>query len=86
MSHDDLVEALEALRSELEQAEHLDEADVERLRATIGEIESVIVTKSEHHATLNERIAESAAQFEASHPILTMNLARISDILQRMGF
>ena len=86
MSHDDLVTALATLQRELEQADHLSDSDVEQLRATIDEIESVIVTKSEHHATLSERLAESAAQFEASHPILTMNLVRISDILQRMGF
>ena len=86
MSHEDLVNALQAVHQELEQAEHLDETDVEKLKSTIDEIESTIAAKSEHSITLSERISESAKEFEASHPVLTMNLGRIADILQRMGF
>ena len=86
MSHEDLVNALKTVQQELDEADHLDQADVEKLRTTISDIESTIASKGEDHLTLSERIGESAKEFEASHPVLTMNLGRIADILQRMGF
>ena len=86
MSHEDLAKALQAVHKELHDAEHLEPSDVDKLKSTISEIESTIASKSEHAATLSERISESAQEFEASHPVLTMNLGRIADILQRMGF
>ena len=86
MSHEDLVQAIETLRRELDETDHLDETEVEKLHATIDEIESTIEAKSEHAVTLSERFSQSAKEFEASHPVLTMNLGRVADILQRMGF
>tara|TARA_R110002049_G_scaffold4601_4_gene31889 strand:- start:131754 stop:132014 length:261 start_codon:yes stop_codon:yes gene_type:complete len=86
MSHEDLAKALQTVQQELDQADHLDASDVEKLKRTIDEIETTIAAKSEHAVTLSERISESAKEFEASHPVLTMNLGRIADILQRMGF
>ena len=86
MTREDLDKALETVQRELDQAEHLDETDVQKLKSTISEIESTIASKSEQQVSLSERIGESAKEFEASHPVLTMNLGRIADILQRMGF
>ena len=86
MSREDLVNALETIHRELEQADQLDQADVDKLRSAIDEIQSMIDNKTEPPASLGEMLRESAIEFEASHPILTMNLGRIADILQRMGF
>ncbi len=85
MSHEDLISALETVHQELEQTEHLDEADVARLRQTMAEIQSVLDESAESKSTLSDQVADSARQFEKSHPLLTNTLGRIADMLQQMG-
>lgn len=84
MSHDELTAALEVVHRELADAEHLDADEVENLRLTMAEIQSVLDQRG-GGATLADQIAASARRFEASHPVLTENLGRIADLLQRMG-
>jgi hypothetical protein len=72
---------LETARYELPE----EAGEVEKLRATMGEIQAVLDQQGDRDESLSERVAGSARRFEASHPVLTENLGRIADILQQMG-
>jgi hypothetical protein len=85
MSHKELTDALEAVNQQLSDSDHLDAGEVEKLRATMGEIQAVLDQQGDRDESLSERVAGSARRFEASHPVLTENLGRIADILQQMG-
>ena len=85
MSHDDLLQALDLVHRELEESEHLDSAQIARLRATMDDIQTAIAKNTEHAPTLSERVSESATEFETSHPRLTNILGRVADMLQQMG-
>ena len=86
MSRQDLHEALEVVHRELSRSDHLDAKEVERLKATMDAIKSVLGDQAEGDESLSERVANSARRFEESHPVLTENLGRLADILQQMGF
>lgn len=85
MNHKDLIDALEVVHRELADSEHLDADDVEKLRATMSEIQSVLDQESDRGETLSDRVTSSARRFEESHPVLTETLGRVADILQQMG-
>lgn len=86
MTDPELNEALEAVHQQLSEADHLDPDDVERLRSTMTEIQSVLERQGEpEEESLSDRVAHSAKRFEESHPVLTDTLGRIADILQQMG-
>ena len=86
MSHQDLDEALEVVLRELSRSDHLDADEVEKLKATMNEIETVLGDRADQEESLSERVTSSARRFEESHPVLTENLGRLADILQQMGF
>lgn len=86
MSHQDLDEALEVVLRELSRSEHLDADEVEKLKATVKEIKSVLEERANEEESLSELVTSSARRFEESHPVLTQNLGRLADILQQMGF
>lgn len=85
MSHQDLLHALEIVHEELRQSEHLDPAEVERLRGTMREIHEALDRQDDESGTFSDRISESARHFEESHPRLTHTLGRVADMLQQMG-
>ena len=85
MSQNELNAALEVVHRELTQSDHLDTEEVEKLRATMSEIRSVLDQQTEKEDTLSERVSNSATRFEESHPVLTETLGRVADILQQMG-
>ena len=85
MSHEELNAALEVLHRELADSQNLDGADVDQLRATVGEIQAVLDQKSGQSDSLSGRVTRTAKTFEQSHPVLTDSLGRIADILQQMG-
>ena len=85
MSHKELIDALNAVHQELAQSEDLDPDDVEKLRATIVQIESVLQAQSAEQDTLSHHVTHAAENFEQSHPRLTQTLGRIADMLQQMG-
>ena len=85
MSHKELTDALEVVHLQLAESEHLDAHEVEELRATMSEIQSVLDQKSDRGETLSDRVSSSARRFEESHPVLTETLGRVADILQQMG-
>ena len=86
MSHQDLDEALEVVLRELSRSDHLDADEVEKLKATMNEIKTVLGDRADQEESLSERVTSSARRFEESHPVLTENLGRLGDILQQMGF
>ena len=85
MNHEELVKALDVVHRELADSENLDAAEVEQLRSTMSEIQSVLDANQEPES-LSERVGASAQRFETSHPKLTETLSNLVDILQRMGF
>ncbi len=85
MSQQDLHDALEVIHRELAQSEHLDAKEVEKLNATIKEIQAALGDRAEDAESLSDRVSSSARRFEESHPVLTENLGRLADILQQMG-
>ena len=85
MNHAELTKALEVVNRELSDSNDLDAQEVEQLRATMTEIQSVL-DANEESESLSERVSASAQQFESSHPKLTQTLSNMVDILQRMGF
>lgn len=85
MSHEELADALEVVHRELTESDHLDAEEVEKLRATMKEIQSVLDQQNGTADSLSDQITGSARRFEESHPVLTKTLGRIADILQQMG-
>ena len=85
MSHQELSEALDTVHRELADSDHLDADEVEQLRATINEIQSVLDRQDSQTESLSERVTRSAQRMEESHPVLTETLGRVADILQQMG-
>jgi CII-binding regulator of phage lambda lysogenization HflD len=85
MTHKELTHALEVVHQQLSDSEHLDTEEVEKLRATMGEIQAVLDQQGDSEESLSERVSGSARRFEESHPVLTESLGRIADILQQMG-
>lgn len=85
MTHQELNNALEAVHQQLSEADHLDPAEVEKLRQTMTEIQSVLERQAEDQEGLSDRVSLSAKSFEESHPVLTNTLGRIADMLQQMG-
>ena len=85
MSYKELTDALKVVHLQLAESEHLDADEVEKLRATMSEIQSVHDQKTARGETLSDRVSSSARRFEESHPVLTETLGRVADILQQMG-
>ncbi|MGB0758286.1 MAG: DUF4404 family protein [Rubripirellula sp.] len=85
MSQKQLTEALAVVQRELAAADHLDAADVKRLRTVMQDIEDVLEESSEPKESLSQHVSRSAQRFEESHPVLTETLGSIADILQQMG-
>ena len=85
MNQKDLTDALEVVHHELAESEHLDADEVEKLRVTMSEIQSVLDQQSDREESLSDRVTSSARRFEESHPVLTETLGRIADMLQQMG-
>lgn len=85
MSHADLLQALTTVRRELESAEDLDPAEVDKLRQTVHDIEAVLKRQSDPAPSIGHRLSESATHFEQTHPRLTLTIGRIADMLQQMG-
>jgi hypothetical protein len=85
MNQKELTDALEVVHRELGESDHLDAAEVEKLRATMSEIQAVLDQQGDRDESLSDRVASSARRFEESHPVLTETLGRVADILQQMG-
>ena len=82
-----LKQALEALHSQLEDAENIDEDMERRLRTAMGEIHDALDGSQAQtpFEALRQRIVDAERDFEESHASLSSALGRISDLLSRVG-
>ena len=84
-----LYERLQQLHQELQQIESVDENErraLEQLMADIREIQEKEQGHSiQKYSRLGERLRDSVAQLEASHPTVTMTMGQVIDTLAKMG-
>jgi len=85
MSSRDLRELLEALRSELDRADALDERSRALLRELDGEIRQALERSEPHAESVTRRLRETVEGFEGEHPQLTEAVSRVIDALVKMG-
>jgi hypothetical protein len=79
---------LEGLDAELKRTESLDEGEREVLRRLEGDIRQILAREGDQpqkYEGLGERLRESVAQLEASHPAVTMLMRQVIDQLSFMG-
>jgi hypothetical protein len=88
MDKQQLREQLEQLHAELQQVDVLDDNEREMLQRLTRDIKEVLERKEEHpqhYSGLGERLKESVAQLEATHPRTTMLMQQVIDQLAFMG-
>lgn len=89
MNKQDLEEKLQQLHTQLEQIELVDEnkrSSIEQLMADIEHLlEQEQGPETHKYKRLGERLTESVAQFEATHPTATMLMGQTIDMLVQMG-
>jgi hypothetical protein len=88
MSNNELREALERLRTQLDSMDVRDEMERERLRKLEADLRARLERTEESHETdepLLERLQESIEEFEETHPELTMALSHMMTILSNAG-
>jgi hypothetical protein len=79
---------LEELDAELKRTESIDEGEREALRRLEGDIREILAREGDHpqeYEGLGERLRETVAQLEASHPAVTMRMRQVIDQLSFMG-
>ncbi len=86
----DIHETLSRLHEELHGLDSIDESTRTELREIAEKIRSVVETTQEaapeeQGQSLRESLERSAVKFEASHPVLTSLLQRLSDGLGQLG-
>ncbi len=85
MTDQKLTQLLEQLHTELANAEGLDDTSRDLLRALNGDIEALLQRSEGDQAPLLERLEESIARFEESHPALTAALSQMLSALNNAG-
>jgi uncharacterized protein DUF4404 len=88
MNNETLHEQLEQLHGELNQTETVDEHQRELLRTLENDIQELLgreQNQPHHYRSLGERLNESVAQLEASHPQVTLLMRRAIDSLAYLG-
>lgn len=83
-----LLETLDQLHNQLEEADNLDPESAAHLRATMVEIQQALDEQSleaDHQETLIDRLRESARHFEETHPRLSVTLGSLVDTLGQIG-
>ncbi len=79
---------LQELHSELQQVKSLDVNEREMLQNLARDIQEVLSKeddRTQHYSSLGERLRETVAQVEASHPRATMLMRQVIDQLSYMG-
>ncbi len=79
---------LQELHSELQQVKSLDVNEREMLQNLARDIQEVLSKeddRTQHYSSLRERLRETVAQVEASHPRATMLMRQVIDQLSYMG-
>lgn len=88
MDNEELRLQLEHLHSQLEQTESIDEKQREILRTLESDIQELLSREQNqphHYQSLGQRLNDSVAQFEASHPQITLLMRRAIDSLSYLG-
>lgn len=88
MDERQLREELERLHAELRQSDSEDEGKREALRtltSDVGEVLGRQDNRPHHYRGLRERLGESVAQLEASHPEATLLMRQVIDSLSYLG-
>jgi hypothetical protein len=84
-----LHEQLQELHRELHHVESVDAHDRHLLHLLMEDLQALLEHPGEHtpsqYERLSERLAESIARLEASHPRVTMFMGQIADTLAKMG-
>ena len=88
MDKQQLREQLEKLHAELQDVESLNEKDralLQNLASVVREALNREDEHAEHYNSLGERLKETVAEIEASHPRITLLMRQIIDQLAFMG-
>ena len=88
MNNEILRAQLEQLHGELNQIETVDEYQRELLKTLENDIQELLgreQNQPHHYRGLGERLNESVAQLEASHPQITLLMRRAIDSLAYLG-
>ena len=88
MDKQELREQLEELHAELQGVESLNDDERKLLRNLTRDIQEVLAREdehTEHYSGLGERLRETIAQLETSHPKITLLMRQIIDQLAFMG-
>jgi len=82
MPHQKLTDTLASLRHQLQSGEALDTADRQHLEEMLGEIQTLLDNKQTQQASLGQRLSETVAGLEISHPELAATLNELAMILR----
>ena len=93
MPQEKLHQTLSELHKELEGADAADEAAVEHLKTTMGDIQGFLDRAKENagenaedsDSSLVDRLGESGGHFEQSHPNVAFAIRRVLEALGNMG-
>jgi peptidoglycan hydrolase CwlO-like protein len=88
MDKQQLREQLEKLHAELQDVESLNDKDRALLQNLASDVREVLNREdehTEHYNSLGERLKETVAEIEASHPRITLLMRQIIDQLAFMG-
>ena len=88
MNNEELRTQLEKLHEELHQADPLDLQQRERLQTLADEIQALLKRdeiQRHHYTSLSERLNDAVAEFEASHPQITLLMRQTIDSLAYLG-
>ncbi len=80
-----LDETLQQLRTQLASLDSLGPEQREQLQATLDEIEQSLDRHDVSSHSLATRLSDATAEFQESHPSLTISVGRIADMLAQMG-
>ena len=88
MDKQQLREQLEKLHAELQDVDSLNEKDRALLQNLASDVREALNREgehAEHYNSLGERLKETVAEIEASHPRITLLMRQIIDQLAFMG-
>jgi hypothetical protein len=80
-----LLERLEQLQSELSASTPLSRSERERLQKLISDVRAHADVECDEPQTLVDRLQEATAQFEQTHPRLTLAIGAVAEALSRLG-
>lgn len=88
MKNEELRSQLEKLHNELHQNPAFDLQQRELLQTLADEIQTILKRdeiKQHHYTSLSDRLTDAVAEFEASHPQLTLLMRQTIDSLAYLG-